>query len=114
MFVFGVDCGDHRRCCGIPDEDVWARILYRLVETRVHGVVHVAAQQGITKYRWATDIAGITGLDPSLIRPTEPAPGGGRPLRSWLLDHGLCDLHIPPPRPVAASTEDFLRQAALC
>ncbi|MBO0802912.1 MAG: SDR family oxidoreductase [Nocardiopsaceae bacterium] len=90
-----------------------AAVIARLVEGKATGVVHVAAQQGITKFDWAVGLAGKAGLDASPIRATQPRPDSNRPLRSFLLDHRLRDLGIPSPRPVSASADAFLSEAGL-
>jgi dTDP-4-dehydrorhamnose reductase len=90
-----------------------ARALYDVVRLKATGIVQLAAQQGITKYDWANEIAAQAELDPTLIRPIEPAGDGKRPLRSWLLDGRLRTLRVPAPRLVGASTEAFLTEAGL-
>jgi dTDP-4-dehydrorhamnose reductase len=90
-----------------------AEILHQLAEQHVTGIVHVAAQQGITKYQWAVGIAEEVGLDPSLIRPTRPSANSNRPARSFLLDRRLRELGISPPRAVQSATRVFFHQAGL-
>jgi dTDP-4-dehydrorhamnose reductase len=90
-----------------------AVVLRQLTEAGMAGVVHVAGQQPITKYDWAVAIAGMAGLDASLIRPGRPAPDSKRPVRSWLRVHRLAELGIAPPRPVSDTTPEFLRAASL-
>lgn len=90
-----------------------ATVLTRLTEGQETGIVHVAAQQGITKYDWAMAIAEKAGLDPSLIRPAQPEPDSNRPPRSFLLDHRLQALGIPSPRPASEATTAFLVDAGL-
>jgi len=90
-----------------------AEVLYKLVKTRIRGIVHVAPQQGITKYEWAIYIAERAALDPSLIRQTRPKQDIRRPLRSWLLDRRLQELQVSPPRIVQASTDAFFHEAEL-
>jgi dTDP-4-dehydrorhamnose reductase len=90
-----------------------AAVIARLINAEATGIVHVAAQQGITKFDWAIEIAGKTGLDASLIRPAQPKPDSNRPLRSFLLNRRLRDLGILSPRPVPAATDAFLNDADL-
>jgi dTDP-4-dehydrorhamnose reductase len=90
-----------------------AQALHALIQRNATGVFHVAAQQGITKYDWANEIAAQADLDPTLIRPTEPSGDGTRPERSWLLDRRLRALGISAPRLVGASTEAFLTGTGL-
>jgi dTDP-4-dehydrorhamnose reductase/S-adenosylmethionine synthetase len=90
-----------------------ADALYQLVEARVRGIVHVAAQQGITKYDWATEIAKLLGLDAGLIQQTTPAPGAKRPVRSWLHDRRLREFGFPPLRPALDATQAFLAESGL-
>lgn len=85
-----------------------AEIVGQLVAGRAAGIVHVAAQQGITKYDWARQLAELAGLDPALVRPLRPAPDRLRPVRSYLLDERLAKLRIAPPRPVRDSAPGFL------
>lgn len=85
-----------------------AEIVRQLVTGGAAGIVHVAAQQGITKYDWAVQIAASAGLDPAGIRPAHPAPDGLRPTRSYLLAERLAQLRIAAPRPVQESTPGFV------
>lgn len=87
-----------------------AQILYKLIEIRASGLVHVAGQQGSTKYDWAVGIAKKTGLDPSLIQPTEPSSTSRRPRRSWLLNQRLQSLRISPPRNMEEATRAFFAE----
>lgn len=90
-----------------------ALVLRQLTDASTTGIVHVAAQQAITKYDWAVSIADLTGLDASLIQPGRPAANSKRPVRSWLRVRRLAELGIAPPRPVADTTPEFLRAASL-
>jgi dTDP-4-dehydrorhamnose reductase/S-adenosylmethionine synthetase len=90
-----------------------ADAIYRLVQARVRGIVHVAVQQGFTKYDWATEIAKLLGLEAGLIQPATPPPGAKRPVRSWLHDRRLRELGFPPLRPVLDATEAFFSEAGL-
>ena len=55
-----------------------AAVLARLVDAKLAGILHVAADKGTTKYAWALRLAP----DPGKIHRSPPAPN--RPLRSWL------------------------------
>jgi dTDP-4-dehydrorhamnose reductase len=90
-----------------------ARVLHDLIEARATGIVHVAAPETATKHQWAGDIATITGLDPSLIRATQPLADSHRPMRSTLLNSRLAELQIPPPRTLGPATRAFLDDAEL-
>jgi dTDP-4-dehydrorhamnose reductase len=88
-------------------------VLYELVQARIRGIVHVAVQQGITKYDWAVAIARLLGLDTGLIQPTTPPPDAKRPVRSWLHDRRLRELGSRPLRPVLDATQAFLAESGL-
>ena len=66
--------------------DAVARVLTELISRDVTGILHCAAQQGMTKYSWAQTIAKELGYTGESIRPSYAvSPGAKRPLRSWLL-----------------------------
>jgi dTDP-4-dehydrorhamnose reductase len=65
--------------------DAVARVLGELLSREVTGILHCAAQEGMTKYAWAQKIAKELGYTGESIRPSYAVPPGAkRPLRSWL------------------------------
>lgn len=76
-----------------------AQTLWHLVETDVRGVIHVASQEGMTKYAWGLLLASAAGLDLSGIEPDRGTPfvsGIPKPLRPWLLTRRLEQTGVPP------------------
>ncbi|MBR8741084.1 SDR family NAD(P)-dependent oxidoreductase [Nocardiopsis sp. MG754419] len=87
-----------------------AALVARAVSLDLTGVLHVAAQEGATKYGWGRLVAEAAGLSPDLLLPTRPEPGGAlRPERPWLLTERLESLGLRPPPGVRDRAADYLR-----
>ncbi|MDH6623094.1 dTDP-4-dehydrorhamnose reductase [Streptomyces sp. LBL] len=86
--------------------------LKRAVEADLDGVLHVAAQEGLTKYAWGRKIAEATGMPVSLVRPantSSEAPVIPKPARPWLRTERLEGLGVRPPGGVSHRLSPFLR-----
>jgi dTDP-4-dehydrorhamnose reductase/S-adenosylmethionine synthetase len=92
-----------------------AAALLRAIADDITGVLHVAAQEGATKYAWGRAVAEAAGLPARLLRPAGPppaAPGGAaRPERPWLRTDRLEALGLRPPAGVGRRAADYVRTA---
>ncbi|MBQ1082036.1 SDR family oxidoreductase [Nocardiopsis sp. B62] len=103
-----VDLDDHYERQPTWSHDV-AAILARAIADDLTGVLHVATQEGATKYEWGRIVAEAAGLSPDLLRPTQPAPGGVvRPERPWLRTERLESLGLLPPPGISRRAVDYL------
>ncbi|GAB3444968.1 SDR family oxidoreductase [Streptomonospora sediminis] len=106
-----VDLDDHYERQPTWSHDV-AAVLTRAVADDLSGVLHVAAQEGATKYAWGRLVAEAAGYRPDLLRPAAPAPGGAaRPERPWLSTERLESLGLRPPPGISRRAADHLRSA---
>lgn len=86
-----------------------AEALVRLLADGVEGIVHVAASETTTKYRWSRQIAVALGADPALVElAPPPAPVPARPVRPTLRVQRLTALGIPVPRGVTTALPAYL------
>ncbi|QXE34224.1 SDR family oxidoreductase [Streptomyces sp. GMY02] len=89
-----------------------ARTLERALAADLGGILHVAAQEGVTKYAWGRKIAEAAGLPLSLLRPSRgprTESGALRPARPWLRTARLERLGIRPPAGVSEQVLPYLR-----
>lgn len=86
-----------------------ADVTARLLADGVRGIVHVAAPETTTKYRWSRQLADALGADPALVEPAPPpAPVPARPVRPTLRTDRLSALAIPVPRDVTPALTTYL------
>ncbi|WNG29803.1 SDR family oxidoreductase [Cystobacter fuscus] len=89
-----------------------ATVLARAIDEELEGILHVATQEGLTKYAWGVKLAEAAGLPSSLLRPV-PAPpetsGPRKPARPWLNTHRLQQLGISPPPGVSERAAAYVR-----
>ncbi|MBU6531389.1 SDR family oxidoreductase [Streptomyces mayonensis] len=110
-----VDLDDHYERQPTWSHDV-AAVLARVIADDLTGVLHVAAQEGATKYVWGRAVAEAAGLPSALLRPSRPSPGatGGarRPERPWLRTDRLESLGLRPPAGIHRRAADYLRSTS--
>jgi len=89
-----------------------ATVLNRAIDEDLEGILHVATQEGLTKFAWGVKLAEAAGLPSSLVRPA-PVPavtsGPPKPARPWLQTHRLQRLGIPPPAGLSERATAYLR-----
>ncbi|MEU3188775.1 SDR family oxidoreductase [Streptomyces sp. NPDC006923] len=97
-------------------QPTWTRdiagLLERAISRDLDGILHLASQEGMTKYAWGKRIAAAAGLSVSLLRPLRtppPASGVAKPVRPWLSAARLELLGMRPPAGVSERVAPFLR-----
>ncbi|WNG35397.1 SDR family oxidoreductase [Archangium violaceum] len=89
-----------------------ATVLARAIDQDLEGILHVATQEGLTKFAWGVKLAEAAGLPSSLVRPSTAPPessGPRKPARPWLHTHRLQQLGIPSPPGVSERVAAYLR-----
>lgn len=82
--------------------------LVRLFQKNCSGVIHIAAQEGITKWQWSRNIAGALNLNAELVTPSAPEAAPKRPRRAWLKIDKLRALGLEAPVGVSIGTQRYL------
>ncbi|MET0402428.1 MAG: SDR family oxidoreductase [Cystobacter sp.] len=89
-----------------------ATVLAGALDKEAEGILHVATQEGLTKYAWGVKLAEAAGLPASLLRPVSTPPdasGPPRPARPWLHTQRLRQLGIASPPGVSERAAAYVR-----
>lgn len=88
-----------------------AAAIAHLIGSRATGIYHVAAQQPVTKYEWAREIAAVFGLPDGLVQATtRQRPPAARPLDARLRVQKLHARGAPTPRELRDGLRELRRQ----
>jgi dTDP-4-dehydrorhamnose reductase len=97
-------------------QPTWVRdvavVLKQVIGRGVTGPLHIASQEGLTKFAWGRKVAETAGLPASLVRPAADAPHPldiNRPARPWLHIDRLHHLGVRAPAGASGRVREHLR-----